>query len=72
MRARPGATLHLAKALADDAAPAAANLMARLAQRTADPVSTQAIQDVAYVLYRTCEQAGRSTDALRFNGLGTS
>lgn len=62
------ATVRIAKCLDEQGAPAAAELMARAGQR----VSLDAVQELAYLLYNTCERAGRSKDALLFNGLGTS
>jgi len=62
------ATVRIAKCLDEEGGPAAATLMAQTAQR----VDLNAIQELAYLLYTVCERAGRSKDALLFNGLGTS
>ena len=62
------ATVRIAKCLAGQGGPAAASLMTLAGQR----VELDAVQELAYLLYNVCERAGRSKDALLFNGLGTS
>ena len=62
------ATVRIAKCLAEQGAPAAADLVGRAEGR----VGLDAVQELAYLLYSRCERAGRSKDALLFNGLGTS
>jgi putative DNA methylase len=62
------ATVRIAKALEERGAPAAADLMGRTSGR----VSLDAVQELAYLLYNTCERLKRTKDALLFNGLGTS
>ena len=61
-------TVRIAKCLDEEGGQAAASLMARAGQR----VDVNAVQELAYLLFRVCEMAGRSKDALLFNGLGTS
>ncbi len=60
--------LHLARALNQDGAQAAATLMAAAADR----VDLPACQELAYLLYRICERKGWPQPAALFNGLGTS
>lgn len=62
------ATVRIAKCLAEQGGPAAAALMAAASQR----VDIDAVHELAYLLYTVCERAGRTQDALLFNGLGTS
>lgn len=62
------ATVRIAKCLAEQGGQAAAMLMAGASQR----VDIDAVHELAYLLYTICERAGRTQDALLFNGLGTS
>jgi len=61
------ATLHLARVLDTEGGEAAGRLMAQVGQR----VELDAVQLLAYRLYELT-QATRPTDAMLFNGLGTS
>lgn len=61
-------TLHLAKAVSERGADAAAALMATAGQR----VDLDVVKELAYLLYSICERRGWTSSALLFNGLGTS
>lgn len=61
-------TLHLAKAVSQQGADAAAKLMAAAGQR----VDLDTVKELAYLLYSICERRGWTASALLFNGLGTS
>lgn len=61
-------TLHLARAVSDSGAEAAAARMATAGQR----VDLDAVKELAYLLYNICERRGWTSSALLFNGLGTS
>lgn len=61
-------TLHLAKAVSERGADAAATLMASAGQR----VDLDVVKELAYLLYSICERRGWTSSALLFNGLGTS
>lgn len=60
--------VRLAKALDERGGDEAGRLMALAGQR----VDLTTAKELAYLLYRTCEQRGWSDSALLFNGLGTS
>lgn len=62
------ATLHLARAVFEQGAEAAAALMATAGQR----IDLDAVKELAYLLYSICERRGWTSSALLFNGLGTS
>ncbi|RBY88100.1 hypothetical protein DQ244_16225 [Blastococcus sp. TBT05-19] len=61
-------TLHLAKAVSERGAEAAAAIMASAGQR----VDLDVVKELAYLLYSICERRGWTSSALLFNGLGTS
>lgn len=60
--------VRLAKALNEQGGEEAARLMALAGQR----VDLDTAKELAYLLYRMCEQKGWTDSALLFNGLGTS
>jgi putative DNA methylase len=62
--------LHLAKALSERGADAAAALMA--AARNVPSVDLEDVMDLAYLLYSIAEKKGWAETALLFNNLGTS
>ena len=62
--------LHLAKALSERGADAAAALMA--AARNVPTVDLDDVLDLAYLLYSIAEKKGWAETALLFNNLGTS
>lgn len=60
--------VRLAKTLNEQGADESARLMALAGQR----VDLDTAKELAYLLYRACEQRGWTESALLFNGLGTS
>ena len=58
---------HLIRALEVEGEDAAAALLARLRQRSAD--TADAARDLAYRLFALCEKKGRAEEALAYNGL---